>query len=159
MGEYRWHREVITFINPERSAPSIADLYVPQGELESVPVIVISHGVASNRETFAYLAKHLASHGYAVVAMDHADTNTEKFNRFLTGLEGAPDPQSLLHRPRDVSAVLDTLEEKATEESGLRSLNLDAVGVIGHSLGGYTALAAAGGCCKLSFSLLAKKPQ
>ncbi|MEO0988944.1 MAG: alpha/beta fold hydrolase, partial [Cyanobacteria bacterium J06639_14] len=143
-GNYRWQREVMTFSNPDRPAPSVADLYVPQSEATSVPVIVISHGVASNRETFAYLAKHLASHGYAVVAMDHSDTTAEKFNQFLMGLEGAPDPQSLLHRPRDVSAVLDTLEQRAVEEPALRSLDLDSVGILGHSLGGYTALAAAG---------------
>ncbi|NEQ47315.1 MAG: alpha/beta fold hydrolase [Leptolyngbya sp. SIOISBB] len=143
-GNYHWHQAVITFINPQRSAPSIADLYMPQNAAGSVPVIVISHGMAANRQTFVYLAEHLASHGYAVVAIDHVDTNTEKFHRFLTGLEGAPDPQSLLHRPRDVSAVLDTLATKARAEGEWRSLDLDSVGVIGHSLGGYTALATGG---------------
>ncbi|MEL7313365.1 MAG: alpha/beta fold hydrolase [Cyanobacteria bacterium J06559_3] len=144
MGTYRWQQEIITFTNPDRSAPSVADVYVPQQETQSTPVIVISHGVASNRQTFAYLAKHLASHGYGVVVVDHADTNTEKFARFLTGLDGPPDPHSLLYRPADISAVLDTLEQQSVEESNLRSLNLDSVGVLGHSLGGYTALATAG---------------
>lgn len=144
MGAYRWRQETVTFINPSRPAPSVAELYLPERETASIPVIVISHGVASNRETFAYLAQHLASHGYAVVAIEHADTSTEKFNRFLTGLEGSPDSQSLLHRPRDISAVLDTVAEKAVENPDWRSLNLDSVGVMGHSLGGYTALAAAG---------------
>ncbi|MEM1251183.1 MAG: alpha/beta fold hydrolase [Cyanobacteria bacterium P01_H01_bin.21] len=144
LGTYRWQQEVVTFINPNRSQTSVADLYVPQQQTESIPVIVISHGVASSRHTFAYLAQHLASHGYGVVVIDHADTNTEKFELFLTGLDGPPDPQSLLHRPGDISAVLDTLEQQSAEMPNLRSLNLSSVGVLGHSLGGYTALAAAG---------------
>ncbi|MBE7385896.1 MAG: alpha/beta hydrolase [Leptolyngbya sp. SIO1E4] len=138
-GVYPWRRETVTFINPGRPAPSVADLYLPD-RTSATPVIVISHGVASNRQAFAYLAKHLASHGYAVAVLDHADTNTEKFERFLTGLEGPPDPQSLLNRPRDVSALLDALEQT----SELQRLTLESVGVLGHSLGGYTALAAAG---------------
>ena len=144
MGGYTWRQRVVTFINPNRSAPSLADLYMPQQQAESIPVIVISHGVASNRQTFAYLAKHLTSHGYGVVVIDHTDTNTEKFDQFLTGLDGPPNPQSLLHRPGDISAVLDTLEQKSAEVPDLRSLNLNSVGVLGHSLGGYTALATAG---------------
>ena len=142
-GEYFWRIETLTFINPNRPAPSVADLYWPN-RLSSNPVIVISHGVASNRQTLAYLAKHLASHGYAVVVLDHADTNTEKFNQFLIGLEGAPDPNSLVHRSRDISAVLDTLERRAENDPALRSLDLQSVGVLGHSLGGSTVLAAAG---------------
>lgn len=144
MGIYPWRQRVITFINSNRSAPSIADLYLPQRQSASIPVVVISHGVASNRQTFAYIAKHLASHGYAAVIIDHPETNTEKFSQFLTGLDGPPAPQSLLHRPTDISAVLDALEQQSATVPDLRSLNLDSVGVLGHSLGGYTALAAAG---------------
>jgi hypothetical protein len=42
------------------------DLYVPQSSRyqgKTLPVIVISHGLGSDRSSFAYLAKHLASHG------------------------------------------------------------------------------------------------
>ncbi|MGD1942754.1 MAG: alpha/beta hydrolase family protein, partial [Leptolyngbyaceae cyanobacterium] len=83
-------------------------------------------------------------HGYAIAVLDHADTNTEKFERFLTGLEGPPDPQSLLNRPKDISALLDALEQQAETRSELQWLTLESVGVLGHSLGGYTVLAAAG---------------
>ncbi|MEO1095054.1 MAG: alpha/beta fold hydrolase [Cyanobacteria bacterium J06638_28] len=143
VGVYPWRMETVTFINPERPAPSVADLYLPD-RTSATQVIVISHGVASNRQTFAYLAKHLASHGYAVAVLDHADTNTEKLERFLTGLEGPPDSQTLLNRPQDISALLDVLEQKAEAQPELQGLTLEAVGVLGHSLGGYTALAAAG---------------
>ncbi len=150
-GPYDWQRETITFQNPGRSLPSRADLYLPDparaadpGATGESPVVVISHGIASDRHTFAYLAEHLASYGYAVVALEHSETSAEKFSRFLQGLEGPPEPADLLNRPRDITAVLDTLERRASTDRRLQALNLRAVGVLGQSLGGYTVLAAGG---------------
>ncbi|MEO1299095.1 MAG: hypothetical protein AAFW75_25630 [Cyanobacteria bacterium J06636_16] len=105
---------------------------------------MISHGIASDCQTFGYLAEHLASHRYGVINLEHAETSAEKFSRFLQGLEGSPTPSELLHRPRDITAVLDTLAVRAVNEPNLQTLNLQAVGVLGQSLGGYTILAAAG---------------
>lgn len=146
-GPYRWRQETFTFQNPDRSVPSTADLYLPSLNNASpteTPVVVISHGIASDRLTFAYLAEHLASHGYGVIVLEHAETSAERFDRFLRGFEGPPAPSELLNRPRDITAVLDTLESRSTTELELQTLNLQAVGVLGQSLGGYTALAAAG---------------
>ncbi|NER80708.1 MAG: dienelactone hydrolase, partial [Leptolyngbya sp. SIO1D8] len=79
-----------------------------------------------------------------VVMLEHAETSAEKFDRFLRGLEGPPTPTELVHRPRDITAALDTLETRATIEPVLQMLNLQEVGVLGQSLGGYTVLAASG---------------
>lgn len=146
-GSHTWQKETITFQNPDRPVTSVADLYRPlevTGASSNIPVVVISHGLASDRQTFGYVAEHLASHGYGVIALEHAESSAEKFERFLRGLEGPPTPTELLDRPRDITAVLDTLERRAVNEPELQSLNLQAVGVLGQSLGGYTALAAAG---------------
>ncbi|MEO0540924.1 MAG: alpha/beta hydrolase, partial [Cyanobacteria bacterium P01_A01_bin.105] len=40
------------------------DLYLPDGE--NLPLVVLSHGLGGDRSTFAYVAEHLASHGFAV---------------------------------------------------------------------------------------------
>ena len=146
-GPYLWQQETFTFQNPDRSVPSVADLYLPDANVSggsNLPVVVISHGIASDRQTFGYLAEHLASHGYGVINLEHAETSAEKFARFLQGLEGPPTPSELLHRPRDITAVLDTLEARSLTEPDLQTLNLQTVGVLGQSLGGYTVLAAAG---------------
>ncbi|MGD1914031.1 MAG: alpha/beta hydrolase [Rivularia sp. (in: cyanobacteria)] len=146
-GNYTWNFKTIPFQNPGRSEVSKADLYLPNQQLTSsqqLPVAVISHGTASNRQTFGYLAQHLASHGYAVVVPEHVDTSTNKFAQIFNGLEGPPDPNTLLLLPKDITAVLDELERRAKSEPELQSLNLQAVGVLGQSLGGYTVLAAAG---------------
>ena len=146
-GNYTWDLTTIPFQNPGRSQISSADLYLPNQPSNSskqIPVAVISHGTASNRQTFTYLAKHLASHGYAVVVPEHFETSTKKFSKIFNGLEGPPDPNTLLLLPQDITAVLDELESRAKSESELKTLNLQAVGVLGQSLGGYTALASAG---------------
>ncbi|MDY6897916.1 MAG: alpha/beta hydrolase, partial [Cyanobacteriota bacterium] len=146
-GNYTWDLKTFPFQNPSRSQISSADLYLPNQPSNSsnqIPVAVISHGTASNRQTFAYLAKHLASHGYAVVVPEHLETSTQKFSKLFNGLEGPPDPNTLLLLPKDITAVLDELERRAKSEPELQSLNLQAVGVFGQSLGGYTVLASAG---------------
>ena len=146
-GTYTWELKTFPFKNPGRSEDSIADLYLPNQQSNSskqIPVVIISHGVASNRKTFAYLAEHLTSHGYAVVVPEHIDTSTDKFSQMFNGLEGPPDANTLLLLPKDITAVLDELERRAKFEPELQSLNLQAVGLLGHSLGGYTVLAAAG---------------
>lgn len=147
VGAYTWQKETIAFQNPLRSQASLADLYLPDSSTAApgeIPLVIISHGIASDRTTFAYLAEHIASHGYGVVTLEHAETSAEKFTRFLQGLEGPPSPESLLARPRDITAVLDTLEQRAIAEPVLQAVNLQSVGVLGQSLGGYTALAAGG---------------
>ena len=146
-GNYTWDIKTIPFQNPGRSQTSNADLYLPNQQPTSstqFPTVVISHGVASNRQTFAYLAKHLASHGYAVVVPEHLETNTKKFSQIFNGLLGPPDPNTLLLLPKDITAILNELERRAKSQPELQSLNLQAVGVLGQSLGGYTVLASAG---------------
>ena len=68
-GALSWKKETIKFRNPKRSRNSVFDLYLPQSDRQNgqpFPLIVISHGLASNRTTFAYLGEHLASQGFAV---------------------------------------------------------------------------------------------
>ncbi|MEL6470414.1 MAG: alpha/beta hydrolase [Cyanobacteria bacterium J06623_4] len=171
-GAYAWQVEMFSFQTPGRSTASIADLYMPErdstaagGTGSSVPVVVISHGVASSRNTFAYMAEHLASHGYAVVAIEHRETSAEKFVRFLWGKEGAPGGEELLLRTQDITAALDVLsEQQADGELSVSGLNLASVGLLGQSLGGYTVLAAGGAQIDRAFlaaeceSSLAERP-
>jgi predicted dienelactone hydrolase len=129
-----------------------ADLYLPQSRPNKTasfpspfPVIVISHGLAENRNTFAYLAKHLVSYGFAVAVIEHPETNSKEFQQFLSGFAGSPQATDLINRPLDVKYLLDELQRLNDSDVNLKGkLNLQQVGVIGHSLGGYTALALAG---------------
>jgi len=153
-GPFPWQRQTFQFRNStsvskldgQRRFP--ADVYLPQPRpaepQRPAPLIVISHGAASDRSTFAYLAQHLASHGFAVAVLEHGD-NAQRFRQFYAGFARPLEPTELLQRPLDVKYLLDELQRWSETDSAWRNrLNLQQVGVIGHSLGGYTALVLAG---------------
>ncbi len=137
LGKYAWNKQTIAYRNPRRLKTGYFDLYQPIAE-QSVPLIVISHGLASSRQTFAYLGEHLASHGFAVAVIEHDDISLKKFDRFLAGTSKFPEPNNLIDQPLDVKYVLDRLEQEP-------KINTQQVGMIGQSFGGYTSLALAGG--------------
>ena len=142
-GKYSWYQQTFTYRNPNRRKKGYFDLYQPEIE-RPVPLIVISHGLASNRQTFAYLAEHLTSQGFAVAVIEHDDINLDKFDNFLSGAERFPEPNNLIDQPLDVKYVLDRLENRINPR--LRNkIDLQQVGIIGQSFGGYTSLALAGG--------------
>ncbi|MEL6603306.1 MAG: alpha/beta hydrolase [Cyanobacteria bacterium J06614_10] len=146
-GIYSWQLQTIHFQKPNRAAEALADIYYPivsETDSKSIPVIVISHGLASNRTALAYLARHFASHGYGVVVPEHIGTNTNTFNRFLNGVESPPSPDEFVLRPQDITAILDALVAKQEVDPSLARWDLSSVGILGHSLGGYTALSAGG---------------
>lgn len=157
LGPFTWQKETLTLNNRNRNRVFPADIYLPQTQnqgrtKQSAPVIVISHGLASDRNTFAYLAQHLASHGFAVAVLEHAD-NAQRFQQFFAGFDKLPQPTELINRPLDVTYLLDELQRRSQSEPAWQGrLNLTQVGVIGQSMGGYTALAVAG--AELNFEQL-----
>lgn len=101
----------------------------------SYPLVVISHGSGGTHILYRTIAMHLARNGYVVAIPEHPGNN-----RIDNKLYGTVD--NLINRPRHVKQVLDHLA--ADRELGAFVDNTQAA-VIGHSMGGYTALAIAGG--------------
>jgi predicted dienelactone hydrolase len=123
-----------------RSRQFAIDFYLPQGLSQPAPVIVLSHGLASDRQHFAATAKHLASHGFVAVTVEHPGSNLQKFKQLLGGsTKEMFDVSEFIDRPKDISYVLDDLGRRFPGIANVRQ-----AGIIGHSLGGYTALALAG---------------
>jgi predicted dienelactone hydrolase len=117
------------------------DLYLPQSILPvRLPLIVISHGLGGDRTTFDYLAKHLASYGFAVAVPEHPGSNASQIQALLNGFANkVTPPRELIDRPLDIKYLLDALETDYGER-----INVQRVGIIGQSFGAYTALAVAG---------------
>jgi pimeloyl-ACP methyl ester carboxylesterase len=109
------------------------------------PLIVFSHGYLGCPDQSSFLMRALAEAGYLVVAPRHADASC--------GLRGLTLPQAAFWRPwtwsdatyrdrrDDIVAVLDSLRN-APAFAG--RIDWSKLGLLGHSLGGYTALGLAG---------------
>jgi predicted dienelactone hydrolase len=124
------------------------DIYLPNAfrfEAFKRPAVVISHGVGSDRTSYAYLAQFLAGHGFAVINVEHPGSSAEQLDNLIAGLtDEAVSVVEFVNRPRLISDVLDRLEEQSLINKNLAGIDFQNVGVIGQSFGGYTALAVAG---------------
>ncbi len=149
-GPVAWERQQIALEDRDRKAisgfarvrPVVFNLYTPRLRRPGkYPVIVVSHGLGSDRGSFAYLAEHLASHGYVVVVPAHPGSDAAQMAALLQGkAEEVAAPLEFIDRPLDVKFILDRLS--ADQRFGYADWN--NVGVVGQSFGGYTALALAG---------------
>lgn len=98
------------------------------------PLVVLSHGYGGNWTNEQWLAVDLAAHGYVVAAANHPGTTSRDM--------APPGAARLWRRPGDVSRVIDALNGDPQLSP---SLAPQRAAVIGHSLGGWTAVALAGG--------------
>ncbi|PZD72735.1 hypothetical protein C1752_03193 [Acaryochloris thomasi RCC1774] len=128
------------------------DLYHPQQLSRSMPVVVITAGFGAEQDFFEDLAHHLASYGFAVVVPVHAGSNKPRRQAFFAGQHQELFPVTeYIKRPQEVTAVLDDLERRNAGQFQ-NQLNLEDVGVFGHSFGGPTALSLGG--AELNFEQL-----
>ncbi|MBW4522513.1 MAG: alpha/beta hydrolase [Scytolyngbya sp. HA4215-MV1] len=155
-----WQQITLNLSDPNRSTSALkasgrnfpVDIYIPQnkitrsGQLIAAPVIVISHGLGSDRKTFQYLAQYLVAHGFAVAVPEHPGSNAQQIQALLNGIVNeAAEPGEFANRPLDITYLLNELEHRSQTDPQLKGrLNLKKVGVLGQSFGGYTALTIAG---------------
>jgi predicted dienelactone hydrolase len=148
-GPLRWQQETIVLDDQSRDRTIPVDIYLPIATTSRPvphPVIVISHGLGSDRTSFAYLAQHLASYGFVVAVPEHPGSSAMQLQALLAGSANQVTlPSEFIDRPLDVSYLLDELSRLSDRDPTWQDrLNLEQVGVIGQSFGGYTALALAG---------------
>ena len=102
-------------------------------------LVLFAHGYAGHRREATYLCTHLASHGYVVVSADHLGFTSWEVEAMMAG-EGPIDMTSNRHqmgvdRKGDVPFLIAAATEHGYAQPG-------PVGVVGISLGGWTALIA-----------------
>jgi predicted dienelactone hydrolase len=119
------------------SAVTGTELDVAEG---SFPLVVYSHGSGGLRYIASYYTEAIASHGYVVAAPDH--TGNTAADRLL-GAEAEFDVTAL-NRPNDVATTIDAMLDPSNVGLVDR-IDAESIAVTGHSFGGFTALAAAGG--------------
>ena len=111
----------------------VAKNAIPTGE--GLPLVIISHGSGGSHLVYRTLASHLAAHGFVVAMPEHPFDN-----RRDNSLDGTIE--NLVNRPRHLRAIINWFYDQSAFQKILKP---DATSVIGHSMGGYTALAVAGG--------------
>jgi predicted dienelactone hydrolase len=133
----------LRYTNKVRSFP--IDVYLPD-TTQPQPVVVISHGLNSDRQSYAYLAQRLASYGFGVIVPEHPGSNKQRLQALFEGFgRDVAEPVEFLDRPLDIQFLLDAVQKLSNEDPNFKNkLDLQNVGIIGQSFGGYTALASVG---------------
>ncbi len=117
------------------------------------PLVVLSHGFGGWAGGMTYLAENLASKGYVVASIDHADGQG--------GSGGAEGRQrvagTIVNRARDQQAVVAALSARARDPKDPVDRHIDAgnIAVIGYSMGGFGVLATGGAPYDRAAALLA----
>ena len=105
------------------------------------PLVLVSHGFGGWGTFMSYLTENLASKGYVVAAIDHADAPFNDGGSFALSFGS-----TLVHRTRDQQFVLKQLLSLAADKNDAlgRTIDAAAIGIIGYSMGGYGALTTTG---------------
>lgn len=137
---------------------NLADLDIwqdPPAAAGPFPVIIFAHGLSGIRQQNTGMARELASHGYVVAAIDHTYANA--LSLFPDGRVIFYDPCRLFTDCRsnyvdgrrlvqqwagDIAFLLDTMTAWDETTSGIFAgrLNLEQLGLFGHSTGGGAML-------------------
>jgi predicted dienelactone hydrolase len=136
-------RDVVSVLGvPVVETRSFRDVAIAQGPF---PLVLFSHGNDGIRFQSFFFASHLASHGYVVVCPDHHG------NTFVDALLGIVDPNVIVNRPLDMSFLIDQFSAFTAETGNTFDGAIDTarIGASGHSFGGYTVFAIAGGTSPL----------
>ncbi|MBT3663555.1 MAG: hypothetical protein HN999_06570 [Candidatus Marinimicrobia bacterium] len=120
------------------------------------PIIIVSHGITGMRQIHTSLAEKLANNGFVVIAPDHSyDANIAIFPDgtiadYRSDITGNPDSiqirkNQINTRAADIRFIIDQMERIQSGEiihplNGY--LNLNQIGLTGHSYGGGTSILA-----------------
>ena len=135
-----WTREVLQLSVPHRTKPMRLISLVP-AESNGL-LVVITHGLWDEPESFEGWGEVLTEHGYTVLLPEHSGSSYRQQQLMLAGDRPPPGPEELRLRPLDVSELLNAVEQKRLLAS--HSLDISSVGVVGHSWGATTTLQLAG---------------
>lgn len=141
-GPIAYQRQTLILADGGRNNREIpVDLYLSETASPNSPTVVISPGFEASRNFLGYLGNHFASYGINTIVVEHPSVlNLFRLSAF--DVEKLLPAQELIDRPKDLQFALGELEKLPAFKT---RLNFQKLVVLGHSMGGYDALALAGG--------------
>lgn len=124
--------------DPARDRVFPIEVWRPGSGREKFPLILFSHAALQHRRSATFLCTHLCSHGYVVAALDHSETVAPELARRAGESEEQKHARwraIVDSRVPDIRFLLDRVLSEEPADG-------DHIGVVGHSAGGWTALAA-----------------
>jgi predicted dienelactone hydrolase len=125
-------------------------VYLPAAKT-TAPVILFSHGLGGSKEVSPFLGQHWAARGYVAVFLQHPGSDTSVWKdapvlERMKAMQEAASVKNFMLRVGDVTAVLDQLEawQAATDHPLAGRLDLEHIGMSGHSFGAVTTQAISG---------------
>lgn len=113
-------------------------IYAPAAARGRLPVVVFSHGIGEDRDSYAWLGRALAGAGFLTVHITHAGTDRATLERGYRHLYRAvKQRESWVNRVLDIPFVLDRLAPR-------EDADVTRSAVVGHSAGAFAAFALAG---------------
>ncbi len=123
-------------------------IYLPASE-KAEPVVLFSHGLGGSRAGSKFLGEHWAERGYVAVFVQHPGSDEAVWkeaapeNR-MAALREAASLENFLLRVKDVTSVLDQLEDWNKSGALTGRMDLKKIGMSGHSFGAVTTEAVSG---------------
>ncbi|HTB11123.1 MAG TPA: hypothetical protein VK752_06120 [Bryobacteraceae bacterium] len=128
--------------DPRRDRVFQCEAWYPATNPGRAPLVIFSHHSGGNRRAATFLTTHLATHGYVVAGLDHSESFVPELKGKIgeTAAERAARIEGIVgSRVPDVRFLIDYLLAHAP--LGLPALDPGRIGIVGHSAGGWTALA------------------
>lgn len=112
---------------------------------QKFPLVVMSHGYGGWAEHFSFLGEHIASRGYVVASIDHADARADGPVSLLLSFGNVLQNRSLDQHQIIEHLLSNAASNAASDNSGYAAaIDVEHIGLIGYSMGGYGALRTAG---------------
>jgi len=148
-GPYEVKTVLYDWQDAKRGRPVPVKIYYPADMAAPLPLVIFSHGLGGSREGYEYLGRHWASHGYISLHVQHIGSDDAVWRGqdqpMQSMRQAAIRPENAVNRARDVSFVLDEMA-RLNNAPGLFQgrVDLEKVGLAGHSFGANTTLVATG---------------
>jgi len=140
----------LTVHDPARNRDIPIRVYLPANTTPE-PVVLFSHGLGGTRAGSVFLGEHWAARGYVAVFLQHPGSDDSVWkgkpvSERMRAMKQAASLDNFLLRVQDVPAVLDQLEIWNADKTNLLAgrLDLNKVGMSGHSFGAVTTEAVSG---------------